>query len=39
MSEAFFKRPILNSPYETPSHHRKLVEALPNQRVVDSRSV
>ncbi|QIB65162.1 BPTD_3080 family restriction endonuclease [Kineobactrum salinum] len=37
MSDAFFKKPILNSPYEYPSQHWELIDGLPNQNVVDSR--
>jgi len=38
MDSAFFERPILNSPYETPSRHWELDEAgQPTQRIIDSR--
>lgn len=37
MSEEFYKKPILNSPYEYPSRHWELVKGLPTQNVVESR--
>ena len=37
MSEAFFKQPILNSPYEYPRRHWELEKGQPTQRVVESR--
>jgi len=38
MSNPFFDRPILNSPYELPSRHWELDEAgQPTQRILDSR--
>jgi type III restriction enzyme len=38
MSNAFFERPILNSPYEYPAHHWELgSDKQPTQRIVDSR--
>jgi type III restriction enzyme len=38
MSNAFFERPILNSPYEYPAHHWELGEdKQPTQRIIDSR--
>ncbi len=37
MSDAFFKKPILNSPYEYPSAHWELVNGLPTQNIVPSR--
>ena len=38
MSNAFFERPILNSPYEYPARHWELGEdKQPTQRIVDSR--
>ena len=38
MSNAFFERPILNSPYEYPAHHWELgPDKQPTQRIVDSR--
>lgn len=38
MTNAFFERPILNSPYEYPAHHWELGEdKQPTQRIVDSR--
>ena len=38
MSDRFFDRPILNSPYEYPSHHWELDETgQPTSRILDSR--
>lgn len=38
MSEAFFEKPILNSPYERPSRHWELAEdGQPTQRIIESR--
>ena len=37
MSEEFFKKPILNSPYEYPSAHWELVDGLPTQNIISSR--
>jgi type III restriction enzyme len=37
MSDAFFKKPILNSPYEYPAAHWEMVEGLPTQNIVNSR--
>lgn len=38
MSDAFFKRPILNSPYEYPSRHWELDEqGQPTERILDHR--
>lgn len=37
MSDKFFKKPILNSPYEYPSTHWELVNGLPTQNIVNSR--
>ena len=37
MSDQFFKKPILNSPYEYPSSHWELVEGLPTQKIIQSR--
>ena len=38
MNNAFFERPVLNSPYEYPSRHWELDETgQPTQRIVDSR--
>ena len=38
MENPFFDRPILNSPYERPSHHWELDESgQPTQQVIDSR--
>lgn len=37
MSDAFYERPILNSPYEYPSAHWELVEGLPTRNVVNNR--
>lgn len=37
MSDEFFKKPILNSPYEYPSRHWELEGGLPTQHIIDSR--
>ena len=37
MSEAFYKKPILNSPYEYPSFHWELVDGLPTHNIVHAR--
>ena len=37
MSNAFFKKPILNSPYERPSAHWELVNGLPTEHIVHAR--
>jgi len=38
MSNDFFERPILNSPYEPPRRHWELdAQGQPTQRIVDSR--
>lgn len=37
MTDQFFKKPILNSPYEYPSSHWELVEGLPTQKIISSR--
>ena len=37
MSDAFFKKPILNSPYERPSAHWELVDGLPTEHIVHAR--
>jgi type III restriction enzyme len=38
MNNAFFERPILNSPYEYPAHHWELgPDKQPTQRIIDSR--
>ena len=37
MSDAFFKKPILNSPYERPSAHWELVNGLPTEHIVAAR--
>ena len=37
MSDEFFKKPILNSPYERPSRHWQLVDGLPTQKIILSR--
>ena len=34
VSDEFFKKPILNSPYECPSTHWELVDGLPTQNIV-----
>jgi len=37
MSDEFFNKPILNSPYEYPSAHWEMVDGLPTQHIVNSR--
>ena len=37
MSSKFFKKPILNSPYQYPSSHWEIVEGLPTQNIINSR--
>ena len=37
MSDRFFKKPILNSPYEYPSAHWELIDGLPTQNIVNFR--
>lgn len=38
VSNAFFERPILNSPYEYPAHHWELgADKQPTQRIIESR--
>ena len=37
MSNQFFEKPILNSPYEYPSAHWELIDGLPTQNIVHSR--
>ena len=37
MSDAFFKKPILNSPYQYPSSHWEIVDGLPTQNIINSR--
>ena len=37
MSDEFFRKPILNSPYEYPSAHWELVDGLPTQNIISSR--
>ena len=37
MSDEFFKKPILNSPYEYPSAHWELDDGLPTQNIINSR--
>ncbi len=37
MSDEFFKKPILNSPYEYPSSHWELVNGLPTQNIIHAR--
>ena len=37
MSDEFFKKPILNSPYEYPSAHWEIVDGLPTQNTVNFR--
>jgi type III restriction enzyme len=40
MTNAFFERPILNSPYEYPGRHWELdEEGQPTQRIIESRRV
>mgnify|MGYP001239568432 CR=1 FL=1 len=37
MSEEFYKKPILNSPYEYPSRHWQLDDGVPTTNIIDSR--
>ena len=37
MSEEFYKKPILNSPYEYPSSHWEMVNGLPTQKIISTR--
>ena len=37
MSDEFFKKPILNSPYQYPSSHWEIVDGLPTQNIINSR--
>jgi type III restriction enzyme len=37
MSDAFFARPVINSPYECPTRHWELEHGQPTQRVIESR--
>ncbi len=37
MSEIFFEKPILNSPYEYPSQHWELDDGIPTQKIIPSR--
>ena len=37
MSDEFFNKPILNSPYEYPSAHWEMLEGLPTQHIISSR--
>ena len=37
MSDEFFKKPILNSPYEYPSSHWEMVDGLPTHKIINSR--
>lgn len=37
MSDEFFKKPILNSPYDYPATHWELVGGLPTQKIVNNR--
>ena len=37
MSDAFFARPVINSPYECPGRHWELENGQPTQRVIESR--
>ena len=37
MSQSFFERPILNSPYECPSRHWELVNGIPTEETVATR--
>ncbi len=37
MSDAFFARPVINSPYECPHRHWELENGQPTQRVIESR--
>ena len=39
MSDRFFERPILNSPYKFPSQHWELEDGQPTQKVINSRRV
>ncbi len=37
MSEEFYKKPILNSPYEYPESHWEMVNGLPTQKIISTR--
>lgn len=37
MTDKFFKKPILNSPYEYPTSHWELEDGLPTQNIINSR--
>src|SRR5689334_20603074 len=37
MSDQFFERPILNSPYAYPSRHWELVDGQPTNRIIETR--
>ncbi len=37
MNDEFFKKPILNSPYEYPDEHWEMVDGLPTQKIVSNR--
>jgi hypothetical protein len=37
MTEQFFERPILNSPYAYPARHWELVDGQPTNRIVETR--
>ncbi len=37
MTEEFYKKPILNSPYEYPESHWEMVSGLPTQKIIRSR--
>ena len=37
MTEQFFERPILNSPYDYPGRHWELVDGQPTNRIIDTR--
>ncbi len=37
MSDAFFARPVINSPYECPARHWELEQGQPTQRVIEDR--
>ena len=37
MSEEFYKKPILNSPYEYPSRHWEIIDGIPTTNIIDSR--
>jgi type III restriction enzyme len=37
MSQSFFERPILNSPYDCPSRHWELVNSIPTEETVELR--